>query len=140
MIELNFNNNAIKVTEIGGVAVKLTNKSGVPSVQGEVVHVDSITDSAVSLETAGDDDPFGVFLDGGVADGEEAWIVFIGIALVKADANGFSRADRIVMSVTTDGRAVGNNAPSVAAHFTEVGHAFEDAAANAVGKCVLHFN
>lgn len=140
MNDLNLFNNAIKITEIGGIAVKLTNKSGVPSVQGEVVHVDSTTDEAISLETAGDDDPFGVFLDNGIADGEEAWIVIFGKALVKADANGFSRADRIVMSVTTDGRVVGNNAPSVAAHFTEVGHALEDAAANALGKCILHFN
>ncbi len=139
-MELNFNNNIMKVTDIGGIAVKLTNKSGAPSVQGEVVHVDSVTDEAISLEGAGDDDPFGVFLDDGVADGEEAWIVIFGKALVKADANGFSRADRIVMSTTTDGRVVGNNAPSVAAHFTEVGHALEDAAANVTGKCILHWN
>jgi len=37
------------------------------------------------------DDLLGVFLDDGVPDGAEAWVVVIGIAEVKANATGFTR-------------------------------------------------
>jgi hypothetical protein len=138
-MSLNLFNNKIKVTDLGGIAVLLTNKSGAPSVQGEVVQADTVVDSAVDVEAASGADPIGVFLESGVADGDEAWIVFMGIALVKADATGYSKGDRVVMSTVTNGRVEANNSPSAAAHFTELGHALEDAGANAASKCMLHF-
>jgi hypothetical protein len=140
MSSLNLFNNKIKVTDLGGIAVKLTNKTGGLSVAGEAVKTDTVLDDSVVLVAANGDEIIGLFLDDGIADGQEAWVVIAGISLVKADPNGYSKGDRIVISTTTNGRGVANNAPAVAAHFTEIGHALQDAAANSTARCVLHFN
>lgn len=126
-------------TFLGGWAILVTNKTGANSVQGETVIASAVTANAVALSTTSDADIIGVFLESGIADGSEAWVVIAGIAEVKADATGFSKGDRVVSSTATAGRVEANNSPAAAAHFTEVGHAFEDAAANAVGKCNIHF-
>lgn len=133
-------NQKSKLTLIGGFAIKLTNKTGANSVAGEVVKVDTANDNAVVLNNTSGDALFGVFLDSGIADGAEAWVVISGIAEVKADAGGFTRGDRLIASTVTAGRVEFSNTPAVAVHFTELGHAFETAAANALGKAVLHFN
>jgi len=129
-----------KDTAIGGRAVKLTNRTGAATVQGEIVMSDPANDDSVILSPTGDNDLFGVFLESGIADDAEAWVVTGGIALVKADATGFTRGDRVIMSTATAGRAETDNTPAVAAHFTELGHALQTAAANAVARCALHFN
>lgn len=130
------------MSAIGGHCIKLTNQTGANSVQGEVVRTDAGNDDAVILALTGEVNAIGVFLDAGVADGAEAWIVVSGIADVKADTAGFTRGDRLVTSLAaaTVGRATTNNAPAVAVHFQEIGHAIETAAANALGRAVLHFN
>ena len=129
-----------KMTAIGGYAVALTNQTGANSVAGEVVVTDAGNDSAVVLSGTTDPDVMGVFLDSGIADGAEAWVVVGGIADVLADASGFTRGDRVGSSTATAGRVETINAPSVASHFTEVGHALDTAAANSLGLCVLHWN
>ena len=127
-------------SEIGGLLIKLTNKTGNVSVKGESVEVSIVTENAVSLCGADSLEPIGVFLEAGVADGAEAWIVIGGIAEVLADANGFSRGDWIQTS-NTAGRGEGSaHLPNPVAHMQEMGHAIEDAAANSLGKVVLHFN
>lgn len=130
------------MSPIGGFCIKLTNKTGANSVQGEVVRTDPATDDSVILAITAEVQAIGVFLESGVSDGSEAWIVVSGIADVLADTAGFTRGDRLVTSITaaTVGRATSNNAPSVAVHFQEIGHALETAAGNALGRCVLHFN
>lgn len=127
-------------TAIGGFAVQLTNKTGVDSVKGEVVIASTTTDFAVSLAPTSSDDLFGVFLDSGIPDGSEAWIVVSGRAEVKADATGFTRGARVIMSAATAGRVKIGDTPSTAEHWTEHGHAIQTAAANATGQCVIHFN
>lgn len=134
-----YNTPKMKLTAIGGMAVSLTNKSGAVSVKGEGVEVDTVTDNAVNLTETSDAFCIGFFLDANVQDGEEAWIVVSGIAVVKADAGGFSKGDRLTTSSATAGRVQINNSPSTAVHFTEIGHALEDAAANATGKAAIHF-
>jgi len=129
-----------KVTDIGGIAILVTNKTGGDSVAGEVVKPNTAIANSVILSATSDDDIIGVFLDSGVPDGSEAWVVVSGIAYVKANASGFSKGDRIVASATTAGRVDEGNSPSTAVHFTEIGHALEDAAANTTGKVALHFN
>ena len=134
------NNNKVRITDIGGIAILLTNKTGNASVQGEVVKNNSGQDNSVILTGTTDGFMLGVFLESGIADGQEAWVVIMGIAEVKADATGFTRGDRVIGSTATAGRVETDNTPAVAAHFTEAGHALETAAANAVGQCALHFN
>ncbi len=153
--EIDFDNDNIKtigtviggggkcqMTLIGGYATKLTNNTGANSIKGEVVRTDPSNDDAVALAGPAEVHPIGVFLDDGVTDGSEAWIVMYGIADVKADSAGFTRGDRVITSLTgaTLSRATTSNSPSTAVHFQEIGHVLETAAANALGRCILHFN
>ncbi len=131
-------NAKIGFTAIGGLAIKLTNKTGSNSVEGEIVETDATTANAVNLADAGDVQSSGVFYESGIADGSETWIIISGIAEVRADAGGFVKGDRLITSATV-GRAAVDNAPAVAVHFQEIGHAIEDAAANAIGKCIIGF-
>jgi len=127
-----------KVTAIGGYAVKLTNKTGANSVAGDVVRASATTTDAVDLTATNELNAIGVFLDSGIADGSEAWVVIAGIADVHMDAGGSALHDRIITS-TTAGRGDVNNTPSAADHFREIGHALEAVGANENARCNLHF-
>ncbi len=133
-----YSQSKIKLTSIGGYAILLTNKSGSNSVAGNVVETHATQADAVDIAGANATDPIGVFLDDGVADGSEAWVVVNGIADVWMDAGGCAVHDRIITSATA-GRGDVNNTPSNSAHFQEIGHAIEAAAANALARCVIHF-
>lgn len=127
-------------TSIGGNIIKLTNKTGAPSVKGELVECSIAVDDAVQLSSANSLEPIGVFLESGVADGDEAWIVEGGIAEVKADGVGWVKGDWINSSAV-GGRCEGSaHVPNPAKHMQEVGHALGDAAGNGLAKVVLHFN
>ncbi len=130
----------IGFSEIGGLLIKLTNKTGGVSVKGEVVETSTITENAVQSTDSDSKEAFGIFLEAGVADGAEAWIVISGIAEVLADANGWSRGDWIQTSNTAKRGEGTAHTPNPTKHFQEIGHAIEDAAANSLGKLVLHFN
>ena len=136
----------IKMTSIGGYAIKLTNKTGANSVAGQLVKADTATNDAVILAAAGDVECFGVFLDAGDADSAEAWVVVSGIADVAHDDNVAAvRGDWISTGVLA-GYAATATSPAVApTHFEEIGHCIETVAAGGAGthilaRCVLHFN
>lgn len=125
---------------MGGVAIKLINKTGAPSVRGELVSNDTTNDFSVVLTVSEDEIVIGSFLEDGVADGEWGWTVIYGIAPFKADATGFSKGDWLKSS-STAGRVAGStHTASPTRHFQEVGHSLQDVAANAVGLGVMHFN
>lgn len=141
-------NNKFKLTAIGGFAIKLTNTTGANTVQGQTVKADPTTNDAVILTAAADDECFGVFLDSGVADDAEAWVVVSGIADVAMEDDTAATAGNWVE--TSDGEAGYANAESgtpnaAPAHFEEIGHCIETVAAGGEGthilaRCVLHFN
>lgn len=137
----NIENPKAKITSIGGYAILLTNETGpgVASVAGEVVIASAGTADAVDLAGGNELQPIGVFLDSGVAEHAEAWVVVSGIAEIRMDGGGCALGDRIITSAVA-GRGVVDNAPAVAAHFQEIGHAIQIAAADANARCVLHFN
>lgn len=137
----------VGMTAIGGIAVKLTNKTGANSVAGQLVKSDVATNDAVVLTGATDDECVGVFLDAGIADGSEAWVVITGIVDMAFDDN--------VAAVR--GNWVGTGAPGyartqasppalgIAAHFEEIGHSIESVGATGGGthilaRCLLQFN
>ncbi len=127
---------------LGGLCIKLTNKTGGNTVKGNILAVDNSVsnDDSVVLAATGSDKPIGVFLDADVADGAEAWVVVSGIADVLADSNGWLNGDRVIMSMaTTAGTGQASNTPVPSVHLTEIGHALEDAT-SALGRCILHFN
>lgn len=136
-----------KITPVGGYAILLTNKTGANSVAGQLVRGDTAVDDAVILTASTDDECFGVFLDSGVADGSEAWVIISGIADVALDDNVAAvRANW--MGTGAAGYARTQAAPpalGVAAHFEEIGHCIEDVSAGGAGthilaRCVMQFN
>lgn len=141
------------MTAIGGIAIKLTNNTGVNSVQGQQVEADPANDDAVILTVVSDHECFGVFLESGVTDGSEAWIVVSGIAYVAMENNtAATHGNWVQTSDAEAGYADSTNAgpplggvAQLDTHMQEIGHCIETVAAGGVGthilaKCVLHFN
>ena len=135
------------MTEIGGFAVKLTNKTGVNSVKGKLVKADTATNDAVILTAATDDECFGVFLDDGIADGAEAWVVLHGIIDVLFDDNVAAVRGNWVGTGAAGYARTQASPPAlgIAAHFEELGHCIESvtnggAGTHILARCILHFN
>ncbi len=138
------------ISPIGGIMIKLTNKTGSNSVAGQLVHADTSANDAVKLTIADGEECIGVFLDAGVSDGSEAWVVISGIADVAMEDNTTAtRGNWVRTSITEAGYADATNAfpPSPAAftHFNEIGNCIETVTATGIGthvlaRCVLHFN
>ncbi len=131
-----------RITELGGYAIKLTNKTGSNSVAGQLVAVYSATaiDDAVKTQVASGDNTMGIVLEAGIADGSEMWVVVSGIADVLMDAGGSARGDRIISSATAGSGDVWNVGGAVATHFLEIGHCIETRTGAGLARCVLHFN
>lgn len=135
-------NAKIKLTSIGGYAVKLTNKTGNNSVAGELVNAHTSVENAVEQTATDDTIPIGSFLDSGVADGSEAWVVVGGIAQVLIDSSTtVAVGDWVKVSSNDAGRceSSGNEQPGVN-HFREIGHALEAGGNNELIKIAMHFN
>jgi len=133
------------MTAIGGFAIKLTNKTGTNSVGGQLVECDSSTDDAVELNDIAGDHCIGVFLDDGIADGEEAWVVISGVAEVALDDNVEAIRGYWMGSGAEEGYARTLATPPVSRHWEEIGHCCESVAAGGAGthikaRCILHFN
>lgn len=134
------------MTAIGGFAIKLTNKTGANTIQGQLVKADTATNDAVILAGIGDVECFGVFLEAGVADGAEAWVVVSGIADVAFDDNVAAVRGNWVATGVAAGYARTSASPAAAPnHFEEIGHCIENVTAGGAGthilaRCVLHFN
>lgn len=126
-------------TSIGGIAIKLTNKTGANTVEGHLVSASSSTAEAFDVAISNSDEVIGIVYESGVADGSEAWIVVSGFAMVRVDGGGAALNDRLVSSVTS-GITTVNNIPAVAVHFQEVGHAVGVIVGPGLVKTVLHFN
>lgn len=133
-------------TSIGGICIKLTNKTGANTVQGQLVSPDTASDDGVILNAIGGVNPIGVFLESGIAANAEAWVVISGIADVALDDNVASVHGNWMGSGVAAGYAsTGASPPAAPTHFEEIGHCIETVAAGGGGthilaRCVLHFN
>ncbi|KKK81974.1 hypothetical protein LCGC14_2808000, partial [marine sediment metagenome] len=129
----------VGMSPLGGICIKLTNKTGANTVQGNLVRADTATDDAFILTGALDDEYIGVVLEAGVSDGSEAWIVVHGIADVLFDDNVTAVRGNWV-GTGQAGLARTQAAPpalGVAAHFEEVGHSIENVTAGGGGTFIL---
>lgn len=137
-----------KITAGGGLAVKLTNKVGAPSVKGFLVTSSSETGNAVQLCEVGVPNCIGVFLDSDVADGDDAWVVVNGIADVYFSGDTVSgHLARVGLTTDTgemNGQAISEAIPTspfaTDKHFCEIGHVLETRTGAGLAKCILHFN
>ena len=134
----------VAYSPLGGIMVKLTNKTGANSVKGTVVYASTTTDNAFGVNPIDGDMPFGVVYDNGIADGAECWVVISGIAeVLMTDSAAATRSYIAYSSATTAGRiSVSASAPAATTHFREIGHTLESktAGTNVLVKCILHFN
>ena len=139
----------VVITTEGGIAISLTNKTGVASVKGSLVATSMVTDHAFELQTD-EINTIGIVYEDGIADGSECLVVVSGIAdVLLKDATASTRGFWAI-AADTDGRAdITQPTPSPntttnehTIHFKEIGHCLESkvAGTNVLAKCVLHFN
>ncbi len=139
----------VKKTVEGGIAIRLTNKTGAASVRGTIVVASTGTDNAFSAAGVDSDMPIGIVYDVGVVDGSECWVVVYGIAQVLLkDATAATRGYWVKVSDTA-GRAdattsvpPGGTVGALEEHMQEVGHCIESktSGTNVLSQCVIHFN
>jgi len=140
-------NEKVCMTALGGVAIKLTNNTRAATVQGQTVRANPAANDSVILTAADDDECMGVFLEGGIADRAEAWVVVSGIADVAMGVGEAATAGNWVETNSTEAGYADATAASPAAapqHFNEIGHCIETVAGvpsgHILARCVLHFN
>jgi len=98
-------NPKVKMTVEGGIAVKMTNRTGAASVAGTVVDVSPTYDNAFAVAATSSTDPVGVVYQAGVADGAECWVVVSGIAnVLLKDSTPCGRSDWAYTSASEAGR------------------------------------
>lgn len=130
-----------KMTPEGGLAVKLTNKTGAASIKGTIVGVDSAAGNAFDLTAIDANYNLGVVYESGVADGAECWVVVIGIAevLMKNDAT-LGQQCRIPLNTDT-GEVAGYAmaaAQAATASVYKIGDILETKTADTLCKVLLH--
>lgn len=134
----------VKQTIEGGIAIKLTNKTGANSVKGTVVYVDPAVDNAFEINPIDGDMPIGVVYESGIADGSECWVVVSGIAeVLLVNTVASTRSYVAYSSASVAGRIdIAASVPAAATHFREIGHTLESkvGGTNVLCKCILHFN
>lgn len=135
-------------TAEGGLAVKLINKTGAPTVKGYCVSVGSAADNGVHLVAVGAPDCIGVFYESDVAADEATWVVISGIADVyfwtDTVRGYFVRTGTASDTGEVSGQAIAEAVPTTPfatdKHFMEIGHCIETRTGAGLAKCVLHFN
>lgn len=97
----------IKLTPEGGLAVKLTNKSGAVSVKGQIVSHKGTVANAFDLTAVDATHCLGVVYEAGVEDAAQCWVVVAGIAeVLMKNACTMGHICRIPLN-TDEGEAAG---------------------------------
>ncbi len=126
-----------------GIAVSLTNKTGVASVKGTIVEAHAGTDNAFRVCDASSIESFGVVYEDGIADGSECLVVIGGRCQVLLKDATLSTRNNWVGVSDVAGRADATGASPAAApqHFKEIGHCIESKAADTdvLAFIILHF-
>lgn len=139
----------VKFTVEGGLAVRLTNKTGSNSVKGSLVQADTTVDNAFILSAVDEYMTIGVVYESGIADGFECWVVVAGLAdVLLKDATASVRGNW-VKAADAAGRADATNAfppggtiNALDEHTREIGHCLESkgSGTDVLARCLIHFN
>jgi hypothetical protein len=144
-----FGNNKVGISELGGIAVKLNNGSGVASVKGTIVKADVNADDSFDVGGGDEAQPIGIVYDDGIADGSECWVILAGVADVLLKDTTLSTHGNWVHTSDVAGRAdatllapPGGGIPELDNHMQEIGHALETKVGdtNVLARVCLHFN
>lgn len=138
----------IRFTVEGGMAVKLTNKTGTTTVKGYCVSAASTANSGFILTPVDAPDCIGVCYETGVAADADTWVVVAGIADVyfwtDTVRGYFVRTGVAGDTGEVAGRAIAEAVPSsplaTDKHFMEIGHCLETRTGAGLAKVLLHFN
>ncbi len=129
-------------TDEGGLAVRLTNKTGVASVKGSIVQPHT-NDNSFELTEGNCVECFGAVYENGIADGSECLVVISGRCQVLLKDATASTTKNWVQTSNVAGRADATNASPAAApqHFQEIGHCIETkgAGTDVLAFIMLHF-
>ncbi len=137
------------ITPLGGICIRLENRTAGVSVRGTVVEADTVNDNAFKIAGADDVQPFGIVYQVGVAIGSLCWIVVAGIAQVLLKDATLSTKGNWVHVSDVAGRAdatllvpPGGGIPELDIHMGEIGHCIESKAGDTdvLAKIVVHFN
>lgn len=130
------------VNEVGGYMVQLVNKTGAPSVKGELLSIHASVENAVQKCPADTDSPVGVFYSSGIADGSLAWVVIGGIADVMLVNNTVVNPSYHLYAGSVTGRVGASSSVNTVRHWGEVGHSLQAKAAgtNVLVRAILHWN
>jgi hypothetical protein len=136
----------IKLTPEGGYAIRMTNRTGAPSVKGSIVSVSESVDDSVNLQN-NEYDAVGVVYESGIAVGSLMWVVVAGRVQVLMKNTVATTRGGVLISANTDGRAdwianPGTGLPAVDVHFKEIGHCLESKAGgtDVLVYGIIHFN
>lgn len=137
-----------KFTPEGGLAVKLTNKTGSNSVKGYCITSDSSNNEPFILVPIDAPSCMGIVYEDGIADGSLVWCVVSGIAEVyfwgSTTRGHLARTGLSVDTGEVAGQAMSEAYPTTPfatdKHFCEVGHVLETRSGAGLAKTVLHFN
>lgn len=133
----------VRHTSEGGIAIRLTNRTGGNTVKGTVVSLSSSYDNAVMSSPGDSRFPCGVMYENGVSDGSECWVVVYGRAQVLLK-DGVAGVHGYWLGVSdTAGRADCISDPgSQTIHDREIGHCMESVSSgtNVLVYGILHYN
>ena len=131
----------VKMTPEGGLAVRLTNKTGAASIKGTIVGIKSGTDNAFDLTAIDAAYNFGVVYESGIADAALCWVVVAGIAEVLMK-NAATRGQMCRVGLTADEGETAGYAMAAAQSGTasayKIGDCLESKDADALCKVLLH--
>lgn len=138
------------LTDDGGYASELINKTGAASVKGTIVSASTSNDNAFIVTTADSQQPMGIVYDDGIPDGGLCRIISAGTAYVLIkDATTATRGYWVKVSDDTAGRADATNAAppggtvgALEDHMSEIGHCLESqgSGTDVLVFCLLHLN
>lgn len=136
------------LTDEGGLAISMLNKTGGDSVKGYIVEPSDTDDNGVKYTTNNDVDPVGVVYNAGIPDGGYMWVIVAGIADVfygvAVTRGTFSRVPVATDGIAVDGQAMNEPLPTspfaTDKHFQEIGHPLESRGTPGLAKTILHFN
>lgn len=133
----------IRYTSEGGIAIRLTNKTGGNSVKGQIVSLSDTYDNSVMTIPANGKMPCGVMYEAGIADGSSCWVVIHGRAQVLLK-DGVAGVRGYWLGVSdTAGRADCLSDPgSQTVYDREIGHCMEaqTSGTDVLVFGILHYN
>ena len=132
------------LTPEGGLALRLTNKTGVNSVKGTIIEAHAGIDNAFRVCDANSVESFGIVYEDGIADGSECLVVVGGrCQVLLKDATASTRNNWVgVSDVAGRADATGASPPAQPDHFKEVGHCIESKGADTdvLAFMIMHHN